>query len=377
MNTSDLAVSRPGHAEVTGRVLGWDLLRGLCAIAVSSYHLLFWQDVTKLHVFGTYGVYLFFVLSGASMAYTYAGRIASGSFSFGGFLWVRYLRLAPLYLALMLVVLPWKLVKDGASAGLLAMYASNATFLFGFFNPSTHAVLVGGWSLGIEAIFYLLFPLLMLCFRSRWLAWATFFVLLALQTCWIYATIGADAAAPQWEAYHQVPAFAAYFMGGCMIGVAHRHKLFGDFRSGALGVLAIVAGFALMLAVNPANGGQELVGWRGVLLTLLCFVLVHAASRLQLKRNLSSAAQHLGDATYGLYLLHPVIFFGLAFAVLPRLGLASPEHWSLPARLGLAVTVLVTAFVMAIASERFLERPLRDWSKGRLKRARPAATPAG
>lgn len=377
MNSSEAANTRQSQAEAMARVLGWDLLRGLCAIAVSIYHLLFWQDVTKLYVFGTYGVYLFFVLSGASLAYTYAGRIAGGSFSFGGFLWVRYLRLAPLYLALMLVVLPWKLVKDGATADLLAMYASNATFLFGFFNPSTHAVLVGGWSLGIEAIFYLLFPLLMLSFRSRWLAWATFLVLLALQTGWVYATIGAGAREPQWAAYHQVPAFAAYFMGGCMVGVAHRRKLFGDFRSGALGVLAIVAGFALMLAVNPANSGEELVGWRGALLTVLCFALVHAASRLRLKRNLSGAAQHLGDATYGLYLLHPVIFFGLVFVVLPRLGLMSPEHWPLAARLGLAVSVLLAAFFMAIASERFLERPLRDWSKRRLRRARPAAIPAG
>ena len=101
------------------RVLGWDLLRGLCAIAVTCYHLLYWQKVTELHVFGTYGVYLFFVLSGASLAYTYAGRISAGQFSFRGFLWVRYLRLAPLYLALMLVVLPWKLLKDGAAPGLL------------------------------------------------------------------------------------------------------------------------------------------------------------------------------------------------------------------------------------------------------------------
>ena len=376
MNTGKVAYTPASAFEATQRVLGWDLLRGLCAIAVSSYHLLYWQDVMQLHVFGSYGVYLFFTLSGASLAYTYSGRMAAGDFSFGKFLWVRYLRLAPLYLALMVVVLPWKLGKDGATAGLLAMYATNASFLFGFFDPLTHSVLVGGWSLGIEAIFYLLFPLLMVSFKSRWLPWVTFFLLLALQTVWIYATVGTDAAAPRWQAYHQLPAFAAYFMGGCMIGVAHRRKLFADFRPGMRGVLMIACGFALTLAVNPEKGGQELVGWRGVLLTGWCFLLVHAASRLQLKRNFSSVARHLGDATYGLYLLHPVIFFGLTFIILPRLGLASPEHWSLAARLGLAAAVLLAAFALGLASERYFEQPLRGWSKRRLKRMRPAGPSA-
>ena len=49
------------------RVLGWDVLRGVCALAVASYHLLLWLDIAALHTFGSYGVYLFFVLSGASL----------------------------------------------------------------------------------------------------------------------------------------------------------------------------------------------------------------------------------------------------------------------------------------------------------------------
>ena len=55
-------------------------------------------------------MYLFFVLSGASLTYTYgdqlASRVTARKFSFSRFLWVRYLRLAPLYLVRMAVVLP-------------------------------------------------------------------------------------------------------------------------------------------------------------------------------------------------------------------------------------------------------------------------------
>ncbi len=37
---------QPGKASE--RVLGWDVLRGLCALAVALYHLLYWQDLRAL-----------------------------------------------------------------------------------------------------------------------------------------------------------------------------------------------------------------------------------------------------------------------------------------------------------------------------------------
>lgn len=342
------------------RVLGWDLLRGLCAVAVACYHLLLWQDVAALHSFGSYGVYMFFVLSGASLAYTYGERIKAHDFSFGGFLWVRYLRLAPLYLALMAVVLPWKLLKEGATVDLGLTYMLNAALLFGFYKPSTHAVLVGGWSLGIEVIYYLLFPLLMMSFRWRSLAWGVFGVLLATQAAWIAATVGqATGYAQNAQAYHQAPAFAAYFMGGCLMGAAKRRNVFKNLRFQHLGIVGLATGFALLLAVNPMQQGDELTGWRGVLLFGLCFVLVHLAGRLNLTGRTASVARYLGDATYGLYLLHPVVFFGLVFAVLPRLGIASPGNWTMPGRILLAALVLLAAFALALVSEKYFEKPLR------------------
>ena len=345
------------------RVLGWDLLRGMCALAVACYHLLLWQGVAELHSFGSYGVYLFFVLSGASLAYTYQARIAAHSFSFGRFLWVRYLRLAPLYLALMAVVLPWKLFKDGMSSELGVTYLLNATLLFGFYKPSTHAVLVGGWSLGIEVIYYLLFPLLMMSFRWRALAWGVFGVLLAIQVAWIVATIGqASGYVQNAQAYHQAPAFAAYFMGGCLIGVARRQGLDKHLPQ-SIGLTGLVAGFAMLLVFNPVQQGDELTGWRGVLLCSLCFALVHLAGRLSLKGPSARVAGYFGDATYGVYLLHPVIFFGLVFVALPRLGITSPNSWDLPGRVVLLALVLLAAFALALLSEKYFEQPLRALGK--------------
>lgn len=355
-----------------GRVLGWDLLRGLCAMAVVVYHLLLWQDVAALHTFGSYGVYLFFVLSGASLTYTYSDRLQAGSFSFGQFLWVRYMRLAPLYLALTALVLPWKVLKEGATAALAGKVLLNASFLFGFHDPALNATLVGGWSLGIEAIFYLLFPVLAWLSLRAGAGLGVFGVLLAVQAAWIAGTVGAPGGyASNVIAYHQVPAFAAYFMGGCLLGQWRRSAVMPAWPA-SLVLAAIALGFVLLALLNPLQAGDELLGWRGAACCALCFVLAGLASTLRLGRGYAAAAAHLGDATYGLYLIHPVIFFGLTFALLPRLGLQGPATWSMPARLVLLVLVAALAFLLALASERLFERPLRDWSKRRSVRARGA-----
>lgn len=347
------------------RVLGWDVLRGLSALAVAAYHLLIWQDVVSLHSFGSYGVYLFFVLSGASLAYTYAGRFERRQFSWPEFLWVRYMRLAPLYLMLMLLVLPWKLFKEGVTGPLLAKLALNTTFLFGLYDPAVSSMLVGGWSLGIEAIFYLLFPLILAAASSR-AAIVGFALLTVLQAAWIWRVFDLPGGyAAHAVFYHQAPAFIAYFVGGCLIGLARRAN---PGRSvPAAGVLVgIAGGFLLLLLFNPAQAGDELIGWRGATLFTLCFVMVWGAGLLQVRKHAARRiAAHLGDATYGLYLIHPVLFFGLSFVVLPRLGLEPPQQWTLGARLLLASAIGIASFLLAILSERYFERPLREWSKSR------------
>lgn len=350
------------------RVLGWDVLRGMCALAVAVYHLLHWQDIASVSTLGSYGVYLFFVLSGASLAYTYAGRLEEGAFSFRGFLWVRYMRLAPLYLVLMLAVMPWKLFKEGATASLMGKAALNASFLFGFVDPAVNSLLIGGWSLGIEALYYLVFPvLLVLAASSRRLVLAVFVVLIAVQALWIGRTVGAPGGYElNFVAYHQAPAFAAYFMGGCLLGLARREERAPAWPAAVL-LACLAAGFALLWALNPARAGDELLGWRGALCGTLCFVLAWLAGGLELRHGNARAAAHLGDATYGLYLIHPFLFFALAWGLLPGLGLPPPQRWPLGAQLALGAGVIAVAFVLALISERYFERPLRDWSKARTR----------
>jgi peptidoglycan/LPS O-acetylase OafA/YrhL len=365
---SHLPTALSGPAE---RVFGWDLLRGMCALAVAAYHLMFWQDLASIHTLGSYGVYLFFVLSGASLAYNYVDKMQSGRFSWPQFLWVRYWRLAPRYVALMLIALPWKVLNIGLSTDLLTLYLLNATFLFGFFNPSMNAVLVGGWSLGIEAIYYLLFPLLMMSFARLWLVITVFVLLLVTQIAWIAGSVGQGGYNLENTAlYFQAPAFAAYFMGGCILGVVKRKKLHGSFPHPQTALIILLTGFGLMMVLNPVLAGDEITGWRGFVLGGMCLVMVYAASCWVVPDHMVNLARYFGDATYGLYLLHPVLFFGMVQIVFPRLGISHPGDWAVSSRILFGAAIIVLAFGLALLSERYFENPLRTLLKSRHNKAR-------
>lgn len=345
------------------RILGWDLLRGLCALAVAIYHLLYWMNIVEIHTLGTYGVYLFFILSGASLSYSYSKKIEENKFKFRNFLWIRYARLAPLYLLLMIILLPWKIYKDGASTELAFKYVLNAALLHGFVNPSASSALIGGWSLGIEFIYYLLFPFLISFTSTTHRKWTCFILLLAIQICWIhYTTLQSENNKPAITLYHQAPAFIAYFMGGILLGAWRRMPAFKTV-SIQRSAITITMGFCLLIAFDGATAGEELVGWRGLACASTCFGMAWAATQMQIPKKLVALATHIGDATYGLYLIHPVVFFGVVWAILPRLGVASPEQWPSPTRELFIVAVIACSVAFALLSERYFERPLRNRSK--------------
>lgn len=369
------AVALPCHpggpglagAALLPRVLGWDVLRGLCALMVASYHLLSWQGLAEPHAWGSYGVYLFFTLSGASLAYSYGDGLRSGR-QWGGFLVLRWLRLAPLHTLACGLFLGLLLAHGVAVTHIPERLALNLSFVFGLLDPAVTALAVGGWSLGIEFVYYLGFPLLMAALaREGWRS-AALAAAVLLQAIWLLGTVaGPLGYAAMATRYHQVPAFVGYFVLGCWIG--WRQRAAPPPGTPLAAGLALWLGLAVLLwALAGTAQGDELRGWRGLLLPLACVAAVAASGRVALHRR-SGWPQALGDATYGLYLLHPLLFWGTAWLLLPGLGAAPVHALATPLRLGLALGVVCVAGGLALASERWLEQPIRRWGRRWVHRA--------
>jgi peptidoglycan/LPS O-acetylase OafA/YrhL len=349
------------------RVLGWDLLRGVGALMVAFYHLSYWLGLAELPALGTYGVYLFFVLSGASLAYVYPAERVRDADGILRFLATRWLRLAPLYLLLCVVFIAMLSVHNGQLVNRLPLrLALNATFAFGLWDPALWALLIGGWTLGIEFVYYLFFPWVARVLRHRWASLLVLGALVVLQWWWIDRTIGAAGWNAGVIAYHHVPAFAAYFYGGCMLGHRQRHD--APVAPEWQGWLVAAAWVGLLLALMPAAPGQELLGVRGAVLFTSVFVAVWLSGRVKLRGRTAALAEWFGDITFGLYLLHPILVFGLLWFVAPAFADGEPAQWPAPLRWMLLLAIMGIAATLAALSERRLERPLRRWSQRRLKR---------
>ena len=137
----------------------------------ASYVLLFHTRGGVWFREGITGVTLFFVLSGFILAYNYPGIPASGR---RRFYLSRVARIYPLYVVSGLAMLPYAgahLLAQGGKFFAVEM-ALYLTFLQTWYPPNHYLLNAGGWTLSVEATFYLLFPFLIgyfLRLRKHWI----------------------------------------------------------------------------------------------------------------------------------------------------------------------------------------------------------------
>jgi len=144
-------------------------LRGIAALMIIFYHL---SELLKVPVPGTLqfisvhfwlGVPMFYTLSGFVIAYGYAERMRSGA-QRTAFYIARFFRIAPLFYAMLAIVTLWTWLHHQIFDYQTVIL--NATFLFGLVPGKHESAVLAGWSIGIEMLFYILFPLLAMVVKT-------------------------------------------------------------------------------------------------------------------------------------------------------------------------------------------------------------------
>jgi peptidoglycan/LPS O-acetylase OafA/YrhL len=329
------------NARSKDHVVTVDAARGALAIGVMFYHLLSFEHVASLSRVGLCGVYGFFVISGFAMTVAYRDRLATPEEVRDYFLH-RWFRIWPLYALAVLLTLA--LGRNALPAGWLAKAALNLSLAFGFANPGDTALVAGGWSIGIEIVFYILFPALAAVTQWKWSAAAlAATVLVVLQGIFVNATLStAPSFDTAWTAYTQPIAFAGYFAGGFAIGCLY---LIAPQLKGSLAALGIAVVGILVFAFSPDDPMAILTGPRGALLSVATLATVAAIAFLpEPKGALRSVARVLGNLSYATYLLHVLVY-----GVVQKLGIEGA-----PARI--FATVIATLAIAALI-HRYVERP--------------------
>jgi peptidoglycan/LPS O-acetylase OafA/YrhL len=306
----------------SGFVLPPGVFRLVLALAVVASH------VTRLDI-GRLAVLAFFFLSGFWSSRIWAQKFGSGAAM--RFYAARWLRIAPLYLV---VLLTWTAIRA------TPLHFENFT-LFGIATTYRDPLYVS-WSLDIELQFYLLLPLL---FGVVAEASAGLTILAALVIgaagCWLVQTTGVVTVAKY------LPLFA--------LGALTDLK---GWRPGPRTAAVSLAGFAVMSAAtlltpfwtknvgDPFDRDIWAFFWLLPLVPWMARMLTVRSSRLD---------RHLGNLSYPLYLVHlpAIMFMTHAFSVAIPIRLAG---------VGLALVVAVVVYVL-------VDRPLDRW-RVRLTEAR-------
>lgn len=335
----------------TGRVDTVDFARGIAALGVMVYHLLWAEHIATISRVGFYFVYAFFMISGFSLYINYADRLGSTD-EIRTYVVKRFRRIAPLfYLTCALQILL-------AGAPNFQKVLLNFSLMFGFANPGSTSMIMGGWSIGIEMVFYVAFPLVVLLTRRSIVAVGGLAMTSTmLMIAFVNVTLSSqpEMTPTLWGMYTQPAAFFGYFAFGCLISEAflrYEKSLKGHWSW--LVVLGIAIVTFVSIQVEQVN--DLVTGWTGVVLMISVMLAITAIAFIREPTGtLHSIALWLGRLSYPIYLLHPIVYSHLT----PKMA-----SWSV-ARI--AVTVAATVVISALVYKT-VEKPLMNLKFARQNR---------
>lgn len=314
-------------------ILGLEFLRGICAAMVALAHTLHWGGYILLQNWTIFGVSCFFVISGAVIYHNYNKLPALDLFIFK-----RFARLAPLYVLAMVVT--WIGFRHPVDLKLIY----NSSMTFGLLN--NRCDVAGCWTLGVEMVLYVLFPVLLAFMRSTRMIVAMLLFFLAIRV----ASLDSIDPVDWWPNYIEPGSFIVLFFGG--MAVAHYAPRI-DLPKWAW-VLGAFVFFAAIFGIPTER--QQIFGIEGVALVAACIMLVACFWRIN-----APLSRFMGEISYGVYLLHPIVW-GAFHTVL-----------KLPVMLCVAATLPVSA-ALAWGVLRFYEKPVKRWMINAYSTRRPSFT---
>jgi peptidoglycan/LPS O-acetylase OafA/YrhL len=318
---------------------------------VAVYHLSVWFGLTLsgsvLNMatarLGNYSVSAFFVLSGFLLFRT-APWARVREEGLGRFWLRRFLRLAPVfYLACALnVAFHLGMGPDPTWVRIL----ENLTFTFGAIHPN-HALVIGGWYVGLVALLYFTYPVLA-WLREQGGLWFLAALAIGLWLWSLPSTLHGVMDQDQWNRFHTyVMAPNQVFLlawGGLLAGL---HSATAKRLEPKVALLLALPLVAVLVLPWPKFFDHlvALTGWMryGYLLVATALVALAAFTRGSELGPVGRLLTRLGVWSYGLYLLHPFTMKLVAPHVSGKLGF------------GLALGLAILA---AAAVNRWIEEPV-------------------
>lgn len=326
-----------------------DSLRGLAAVYVVLFHtalvpvppLVLPNGAERAILFGGTGVLLFFVISGFSLSMTMPRHLQAASpiLSYG---LSRFFRISPLFYVVLLasVIRDIVLFHYPLWPGNIGI---NALFLFNFFPGRQEGIAWASWTIGVEMVYYAVFPLLYaLSIRSKMLVAAA-----SLLGYWMMNHVPGMTEL----SYFSVVGFIPVFIFGELAFLAYdRLRLRADAH--VWGLALIACGAASLFSCLLVDHSEKSVSLRSLIglgyASLLLGVTLQPIRLMQ-----GRVFGFYGTISYSLYLCHAPIVYALS-------PLYKQVYGAVPAGLAYvacAVATMAVATPVAWLGYRCVERP--------------------
>ena len=335
-----------------------DSLRGIAALLLVIYHV---QGIPKLEITGWVayfvkffgaGVPLFYALSAFSLMIGYRDRLNSSG-GLAHFYIRRVFRILPLFYALLIF---WLLIREfyfnaQTSFPLLVL---NYFCVFGLVPVQHEGIVWASWSIGVEMLFYMVFPLLYVASRTLLSSLLVFLATLAISVASQEFLGSLKDKAPSF-AYMAISTQIVFFGAGLFayrLGEfsAAKISIFSEKRRHYIAEAIFLGGIALLFLywltpmaswAGKLHLGSQVLAFAWIF--MLAPVLVHG----QLKTLAIRPLQRAGKISFSLYLLNPPVIFFLSQASLYKYlyaNISSPN-------LAFGICIVVTLAVLWPLSE--------------------------
>jgi peptidoglycan/LPS O-acetylase OafA/YrhL len=344
-----------------------DFIKGLASLLIFVFHFFALYPSGPVVTFGpinhvilnyfAMGVPLFFSLSGLSLYIGYRDKHANPGFVKDFYL-RRLFRILPLFY---IVTLCWFLIfySRGATPA-FEKVASTLSFIFNLIPERHESLVAAGWSVGVEMLFYVVFPIIVARIYSIRSS-----MILLVGTCVTsvfsfkyLTTFFPGSTYPELSIFSHGHFFAGgiavYWLAGCWFQALQRIGKFGRLMpciSFCAGVISICILTSIWFGNTFSGLDRSVVR---VLWVIPIMFLLFSACIVKPSQPWIRPFVKLGEWSFSLYLLHPLILYFL-FEPLrenPAIGQTTAMAFLMHLCIGLMVLIVCSA-----VTYRWIEKP--------------------
>ncbi|MFT4924860.1 MAG: peptidoglycan/LPS O-acetylase OafA/YrhL [Phenylobacterium sp.] len=351
-------------------------LRGIAAVLVALFHSGFVvTEKYPLIAQGDIFVDFFFVLSGFVMAFAYIGKIQQG-LSIKKFTLLRFGRLYPLHLFILLVWLPYILVKayafhklgmgssDPFTVNSLPTFLSNLVLINALGIHDSLNWNYPAWSISLEFFTYLIFFTFIASLKS---AYRPVYALMLSITAYTLLTVFSEDTLLRTFDIGILRCIGGFFFGVFIYSLSQRRHFVPSVALATVIELLVVAAMLALVVNTKDSKSIQLAAFLsfGVVIYLFSVQEAGLISRLLNTKPLL----FVGGLSYSIYMVHAIVFaaLGVAWQYVLKMPVETIESTGGPVKVYMTnyadiinVVAMLSIILISYFTYNWIEKPWRD-----------------